>query len=158
MQQRFSIGFWCYILAFSHVYAPMKASCESRLPKIGIFWFVPAKIDRQLICVAREIGRVQTVVGFKTIKEGHVDTWAKAQKVCRSLRPFGYEHFPRGRVNWREHDGAFLLLADPSIFDRNLHTAIIERWSLQQETVHLFRDSHYRTNQLPSIFSRGGRA
>ncbi|MDM9628462.1 hypothetical protein QTL95_21430 [Rhizobium sp. S152] len=136
----------------------MTASCETPPRKIGIFWFVPAGKSYQLICLAHEASRVHTIGGFKTIEEGHVDTWAKVQKVNRALRPFGYEHFPRGRVNWREVDGAFLLLADPSIFDCELHSVIIERWNLQAENVYLIRDSHYRTNQLPTFFSRGGLA
>ncbi len=136
----------------------MRASSENPPQKIGIFWFVPTSESHQLICLAHEASRVRTIGGFKTIDEGHVDTWAKVQKVNRALEPFGYEHFPRGRVNWREDDGAFLLLADPAIFDRNLHSVIVDRWNLQRETVHLIRDSHYRTNQLPSFFSRGGRA
>lgn len=158
MQQKISIEFWCYITAVSHVYVPMKASSENPPAKIGIFWFVPTSTSHQLVCLAHEARRVQTIGGFKTIDEGHVDTWAEAQKVNRSLRPFGYEHFPRGRVNWRAEDGAFLLLADRAIIERNLHSVIIERWNLKWETVHLIRDSHYRTNQLPSLLSRGGLA
>jgi len=115
--------------------------------KLGIFWFLPTRTGHRFIGLAHDAAQVDFIGGFKTIEEGLVDTWPKAAD--GSLSRYGYEYFPSGRVNWREEDNAFLILADASIFRRNLHKVVIEHWNLGGETVHLLTDPHCRTNKLP---------
>lgn len=126
-------------------------------PKLGIFWFLPTRNGYRFVSLAHDVARVKLIGGFKTIEEGHVDTWSRVVAADGSLSQFGYEYFPRGRVNWRAEDDTFLLLADPSIFSLNLHMAVADRWNLIGHAFQFLTDPHYRTNKLPSFF-RGGRA
>jgi hypothetical protein len=135
----------------------VKNNLENTSQKIGIFWFLPTRNGHRFISLAHDVSRVDLIGGFKTIDEGHVDIWPKVVAADRTLRRFSYEYFPRGRINWREEDNRFILLADLSIFKRNLHQVVTERWNLSEEAVHPLDDAHYRTNKLPSFF-RGGHA
>lgn len=104
--------------------------------------------------LARDAARVKLIGGFKTIDEGHVDTWPEVAAADIRLSRYGYEHFPRGRVNWRGEDKSFLLLADPVVFKLDLHKVVIDRWNLSGHSIQLLTDPHYQTNKLPSFFSR----
>ncbi len=158
MQLAKLLPFRCNKTTFFHVYIRVKNKTDFTHPKLGIFWFLPTRTGHRFVGLAHDVARVDLIGGFKTIEEGHADTWAKVVAADRSLSRYGYEHFPRGRVNWCEEGNTFLLLADAAIFGRNLHKVVIDRWNLGKETVRLLTDSHYRTNKLPSLISRGGRS
>ncbi|TBF89207.1 hypothetical protein [Rhizobium leguminosarum] len=132
----------------------MKTITGSQTLRLGIFWFVKTGGNHRLVSLAHVVDKVALIGGFKTVEEGHVDTWPKVIAADRNLARYGYEYFPRGRVNWREEDNAFLLLADAHIFDLNLHAVIIARWHLGHN-VRLLKDPHYKTNRLPTVFRKG---
>ncbi|MBX5157618.1 hypothetical protein HJB89_10825 [Rhizobium sp. NZLR8] len=132
----------------------MEIVTTSQTPRLGIFWFVKTGGKHRLVSLAHDVGKVASIGGFKTIEEGHVDVWSEAAVADRSLAQYGYEYFPRGRVNWREEDNAFLLLADVRIFALNLHTVVIDRWHLG-DNVMLLEDPHHKTNRLPTSSEKG---
>ncbi|MCJ9691384.1 hypothetical protein MOV76_07020 [Rhizobium sp. PRIMUS64] len=132
----------------------MKNATTSQAPRLGIFWFVESRGNLRLVSLAHDVGKVASIGGFKTIEEGHVDAWSKVAAADRSIARFDYEYFPRGRVNWREEDNAFLLLADAHIFALNLQAVIIDRWHLG-DNVMLLKDPHHKTNRLPTVFRKG---
>ncbi|WP_394887974.1 hypothetical protein [Mesorhizobium sp. AaZ16] len=118
---------------------------EFATSRIGLFWF---------ITLGRGLGRfasaslpwsaVEEIGGFKTYDKGHIDVWPEIQRRDTTLRNFEYEHFPRGRVNWRCEDDAWLLLLDPKLNDRAFIDHIVKQWNLPQKRLRVFEDSHYR--------------
>jgi hypothetical protein len=119
-------------------------------PRIGLFWFVPSPRGAMLLGVSHPFERVDTLGGFKTAKEAHVDVWENLKRGHPSIRDYAYEHFPRGRVNWSQDDDTFLLLADKQVFERGLERGLITRWHLPADKVKTMLDPHYRTQSLPS--------
>jgi hypothetical protein len=114
--------------------------------RLGVFWFVPAtRAQHRLYEFSRNVEDIPSIGGFRTLDEGHVDIWPTLVKRDFELSSVGYEHFPRGRVNWREDDEKFLLLADRYIFANGLHQVIIEQWNLPISSVLLLTDAHYKS-------------
>lgn len=110
---------------------------------IGLF-FTPFLNDRfEILARSSPFDDVPTQAGFKTHPDGHVDLWREFGKKRSELRAFPYEYFPRGRVNWREEDGAFLFIADKIVFEKGLHTEIGMLWGLSSHNVQYMLDPHY---------------
>jgi hypothetical protein len=87
------------------------------------------------------------------VDEGHVDIWPSLQRQYSFLGRYEYEAFPRGRVNWRAEDDAWLLLLDPKLKSKPFTSLIIARWGLPQAQLTILTDSHYRSSErvgLPS--------
>lgn len=125
-------------------------------PRLGIFWFVRLSDEYEFLEISTPIEQVALIGGFKTTEESHIAGWKKLATKDRRLSRYSYEYFPRGRVNWREDDDSFLLLADINILRNNLHQKVIEGWNLPVEKVIVQTDAHYRTNSLPTIYDRRG--
>lgn len=118
---------------------------------IGLFWFVGP--ERQFLGFSAPFTSVRTIAGFKTLDCGHVDAWRFFQQRAPELRPFAYEYFPRGRVNWSE-DRGFILLMDGVLIDEKLDTEVKTCWQLPPEDTIVMRDPHYRHHSLTTTFSR----
>jgi hypothetical protein len=69
----------------------------------------------------------------------------------KDLSPYGYEYYPRGRVNWSEVDG-FILLADRSILASGRLSLIVSAWNLPG-TTRIMPDPHYRHHSLTTIIT-----
>jgi hypothetical protein len=63
-------------------------------------------ISSRFVSSSRPFSRIQEAAGFKTLEEGHADIWPIVQRLNSSVADFEYDHFPRGRVNWRGKDDA----------------------------------------------------
>ncbi len=85
--------------------------------------------------------------GFKTLDEGHVDVWRSFQRRYPDLRHHEYEAFPRGRVNWRAGDNAWLLLLDPKLNEDHFTPVVINAWNLPRTRLLIMTDAHYRSRQ-----------
>lgn len=123
-------------------------------PRLGIFWMVPANGAERLVTISHPEQNVPIVAGFRTTIDGHVDAWERICIAHRHLSRYSYEHFPRGRVNWREEDGRYLLLADRRIVRTGRHLAVARRWHLPLDRLTVALDLHYRTNALSTLFER----
>ncbi|WP_259673934.1 MBL fold metallo-hydrolase [Rhizobium sp. NZLR10] len=131
----------------------MRDKTSFSAPRLGIIWFVPTTgKGYRFTSLANDCERVSVIGGFKTVDEGHVDTWSKVVAADRRLSRYDYEYFPRGRVNWRQEDNAFLLLADPRIFDLKLHNVVAQRWHLERNRA--FAHRHTLRNKHASITFR----
>jgi hypothetical protein len=126
----------------------MDVSRTPSSPQLGLFWFVRTARSRcSFVCLARAFADVEEIGGFKTLDEGHVDVWRSIQKREPSLRSYEYEHFPRGRVNWRAYDDRWLLLLDPCLTAPSFVSFITERWSLPTGKLTISTDPHYRSTE-----------
>ena len=119
-------------------------------PRIGLFWFLGVDLD-ELIGLSYAVADIPDIGGFRTIEEGHYDTWRALCRSRKSLSAYGYEFFPRGRVNWSEADG-FILLADTMIVASGRHSDVISSWFLPGSTK-VMTDSHYRHHSLTTIIT-----
>jgi hypothetical protein len=117
-------------------------------PRIGLFWFVGEDGD-ELVGLSRPAAAVPNIGGFCTIDESHYDVWRRLSQSRADLSEYGYEFFPRGRVNWSDADG-FMLLADKSILASGRYSAVITEWHLPGSTK-IMTDPHYRQHSLTTI-------
>lgn len=122
--------------------------------RIGLFWFVGDNFD-ELIGLSRPVGEVPLLGGFKTVDDGHDAVWRRLFSSRPDLAGFGYEFFPRGRVNWSEADG-FILLADKLILDAGLQAEVLAAWRLPEDSL-VMTDPHYRRHSLTTLFRERGR-
>ncbi len=121
------------------------STCRSKHPQLGIFWLVPQLRGLQiLVGFAHAFDDVPTIGGFKTLDDGHIDLWPILTREYRHLANQEYDDHPRGRVNWRESDGCFLLFADRRILNAGYHRVLIEAWSLPAPRTRVSPDEHYR--------------
>lgn len=121
-------------------------------PRLGIFWMVPADGGARMAALSHPEIDVPIIGGSRTTEDSHVDAWRRVCAAYRGLSRYSYEHFPRGRVNWREEDGRYLLLADRLIIETGRHEALARRWRLPLDRLTVARDSHYRTSGLSTLF------
>ncbi len=120
-------------------------------PRLGLFWFVPEHSAFEMKGVSQPLSEVPNLGGFRTVALGHFDVWKAICVETPSLAEFGYEYFPRGRVNWAEDPGEFLLLVDRSIIAEGQTNTVIHSWNLPVEETRVMTDAHYRTHKLTSI-------
>jgi len=115
-------------------------------PRIGIFWFVPgANGHAEFVESSLPITEVPLVAGFKTLETGHVDYWPSVQRQRPTLLSAEYETYPRGRANFRDEDGKFLLLLDEKVSAADFVDIVIRAWALPREKLVVMHDSHYRS-------------
>ena len=116
-------------------------------PSLGLFWFVAASPNGcSFANLARSFVQVPEIAGFKTLDEGHVDIWPLIQRREAALRPFEYDDFPRGRVNWRASDDRWLLLLDPALRAGPFVSYVAESWQLPAgNRLLVSTDLHYRS-------------
>lgn len=114
----------------------------------------PADGAEQIVALSHPELDVPVIGGFRTTEDSHVEAWQRVCTAHRGLSSYSYEHFPRGRVNWREDDGRYLLLADRSIIETGRHEALARRWRLPLDRLTVARDDHYRTSGLSTLFER----
>jgi hypothetical protein len=78
---------------------------------MGLFWFIAEdRTPSRFASLSRPFSGVSEVAGFKTLHEGHVDSWPTVQRLDQTLADYEYDYFPRGRVNWRKEDDRWLLV------------------------------------------------
>jgi hypothetical protein len=117
-------------------------------PRLGLFWFVSdGPSYSRFLSLSRPWSEVKEIGGFKTLDEGHVDIWPLLLNQSPSLRRYEYEAFPRGRVNWRADDDAWLLLLDPKLNSEPFTSHIIKAWRLPLDRLTIMTDSHYRSSE-----------
>ena len=120
-------------------------------PHLGLFWALPSTNDGwDVIAFRRPFAEVAEIGGFRTLEDGHVDLW-------RRIAPdhfADYEDFPRGRVNWREADGKFLLLLDQTLRRREWIRRVVDRLGLPPAETLVMIDAHYRSTRTPPAAPR----
>lgn len=60
----------------------------------GVFWVIPAKGSFK-----------HNIIYDFCERESHSAAWLRMQKIYPQLKPYNYEHFPRGRV-WKNKAGS----------------------------------------------------
>ena len=113
---------------------------------MGLFWFIAEhRRPSRFASISRPFSTVSEVAGFKTVHEGHVDVWPTLQRLDRTLVGYEYDHFPRGRVNWRKEDDAWLLILDRKLNRAPFVAHIVLAWKLPRTQLQVLTDSHYRS-------------
>jgi hypothetical protein len=115
-------------------------------PRVGLFWFIArTRRHSHFVSISRPFSKVPEVAGFKTLDEGHVDVWLTVQRLDPTLGDYEYDYFPRGRVNWRKDDGAWLLVLDPKLNRSPFITHIVLEWKIPESRLIVLTDAHYRS-------------
>jgi hypothetical protein len=113
--------------------------------KLAVFWghrangriFIP-------IGVFVPVEDVPLIAGFRTIDQGHIDIWPSMQRQWPELRGLEYDEVPRGRVNWRDEDSAYLILLDRRLMTPAFVADLRQMLGLEEKNVIISGDPHYR--------------
>jgi hypothetical protein len=115
-------------------------------PRLGLFWFIAKDHDfSRFASCSRPFSQVSEVAGFKTLDDGHIDIWPTLHRLDPTLLDFDYDHFPRGRVNWRKEDDRWLLVLDPKLSRAPFITLIVTLWNIPRHRLLVLTDDHYRS-------------
>jgi hypothetical protein len=132
----------------SNVYLRMEIepTIPSNEPRLGLFWFIAEhRRPSRSASLSRAFSQVTEVAGFKTLDEGHVDVWPTVQRLDQTLLDYDYDHFPRGRVNWRKSDDRWLLVLDPKLNRAPFIAHIVFGWKIPRSRLLTLTDIHYRS-------------
>jgi len=116
-------------------------------PKLGLFWGIPrANRTFRAVGLSLPASQVAEVGGFRTLDVGHVDFWPTVVRRLQELKGYPYEHFPRGRVNWRAEDDRYLLLLDRKLMTDGFLGQLRAEWCLPADQTDIMSDRHYRSS------------
>ena len=123
---------------------------ETQQPLLGVFWAVPQNLKTyknfKLITYGKPATDIPDIGGFKTLDDGHDLIWQQEITSKRvELKPFGYEFFPRGRINFIAGSGHYLILIDRFFASAKWLKQIKQEFNLQQPTCKVMLDAHYQT-------------
>jgi len=116
-----------------------------REPAVGFFWVMPLQADSapQLVSFSTPASEVYPIGGYRTDDRGHYQSW----EILAQAEPYSayeYDHWPRGRINFIEEAGQFLVLADRKINKDKYKRKIIREFNLPKPRVRWdFTDLHY---------------
>lgn len=115
-------------------------------PRLGIFWGFRIGDGKPVILpVSVPEAEVPLIAGFRTLETGHVDAWPAIRRTIPLLKGKEYDEVPRGRVNWREDDGRYLLMGDHKLLGRDFLKQIMAHFELPVSRTLVMSDPHYRT-------------
>ena len=115
-------------------------------PRLGLFWGIPTSAGRmRLLGSSKPVSMVAEIGGFKTVDAGHIDVWPNLSQQFTDIKGYEYEHFPRGRVNWRKEDDRFLLLLDRKLMTETFIALVVSRWHLPKSNLIIGGDPHYKS-------------
>ena len=115
-------------------------------PRLGIFWGIWIGDGKAAIVpISVPEKEVPVIGGFRTLDSGHVDVWPEIQRTVPMLRGKEYDEVPRGRVNWREEDDRYLLIADRKLLGDDFLKEIMALFKLPDAKTLVMSDPHYRT-------------
>jgi hypothetical protein len=117
-----------------HIMAPtvairprMEKAQKGKVPLVGLFFVVNGKpfVD------GLPWTEVPSVAGFRTYGVGHPEYWHRLQGVGAVPLDLQYDETPRGRVNYADASGRFMLFADRCLItDNRLVSAIMNELKL----------------------------
>ena len=115
-------------------------------PRLGIFWGIRIGDGKPTILpISVPETEVPLIGGFRTLDTGHIDAWPTILSTTPLLKGKEYDEVPRGRVNWREEDGRYLLIADRKLISKNFLKQIMIVFKLPEKKTLVMSDPHYRT-------------
>lgn len=118
-----------------------KLITESRMPKVGIFWFLGDEII--------EFAQDQTAVpvnhvGFKDSPWDHYAVWDKVVKVYPQLQGKEYFDIPRGRVLYNTKDDMYHIITSTALAnDQKKINKVMRAFSLPIRNTKAITDPHY---------------
>lgn len=120
----------------------MKTSLNE--PRVGFFWMLPSEnIVPNIVGFGIPASEAYPQSGFRTDERSHYDTWEILSK-CPPYSEYDYEYWPRGRVNFIEDTGLFLILGDKKLNNKSYKNSILKEFNIPEESVtYDFSDIHY---------------
>ncbi len=135
----------------------------SKVPCVGIFWFVRDGDRTSMIFDRTPIEIAETYGDFATHAKGHYRYWESLKRrgsasLKRSGVPeapawFEYEEFPRGRVVYNRPADRFIVYVDAKIRGAGFIQLIELAFGLSAHGYDIAGDEHYRSSQ-PLLMAR----
>lgn len=75
----------------------------------------------------------------------HADCWPELQSKYMMFQGSGYEHIPRGRVVYNDHEAMFIVYSSRQIIENpNARKIISDAFDLEGKIVEWLYDEHYQ--------------
>lgn len=122
---------------------------QDRIPTIGIFW----DVNCELVFKATTLSGIPAVGGIRDVDDDHYSFWENLKKSRRDLAVYSYDHFPRGRIVYRESDKKFIIYADRCLVkSKAFLTRLRKAFGLAPRQCVGMGDSHYQCHNCNPEF------
>lgn len=119
-------------------------------PQIGIYW----RVGTELVFKGVPLDRVTSHNGFRDSDDNHHSYWERWTAMQRvDLISHSYDHFPRGRIVYREVDEKFIIYGDRCLIGnkRFIHR-LQQMFGLPASQCEVLNDAHYQCHRCNPDF------
>lgn len=118
--------------------------------KIGIFW----RVDGELIIKSTAVAEIAPVDDIRDVDDDHFSFWEVLTSMSRrDMATYSYDHFPRGRIVYRESDQKFVIYADRCLVkSKAFLTRLRKAFGLVPRQCMVMGDSHYQCHKCNPDF------
>lgn len=122
---------------------------KSPMPRIGIFW----DVDGELVSEAIPVTDAPLTNGIRDSDANHHYFWKQWTRKKSRFRSYSYDHFPRGRIVYREADQIFVIFGDRCLIaNEQFAKQLQETFGLPPEQCEVKSDFHYQCRRCNPIF------
>jgi|ERR1700687_873432 len=123
--------------------------------RLGVFWFFGEGRERsRFIGISRPWTEITSIEGRRSLSLTHEQGWTYAQTLYPQLKAVGFDHFPRGRLEWQTDTEQWRLYVDQKLLRGAFVTTVLLNWRPPKEQLVVLADSQYRSNAsigLPAL-------
>lgn len=125
------------------------SGAESRICKIGIFW----NVDGELVCETVPLVNAPMTNGIRDIEADHHSFWNRWTRKRINFRAYSYDHYPRGRIIFRETDQKFVIYGDRCLIsDPSFVSRLQDAFEIPHEQCEVWGDFHYQCQKCNPDF------
>lgn len=118
-------------------------------PKIGIFW----DVDGELVSDTLSVTDAPPTNGIRDSDANHHKFWKQWTRKRNCFRVYSYDHFPRGRIVYREENRTFIIYGDRCLISNEAFVKMLqELFGLSPEQCEIKSDFHYQCHRCNPFF------
>lgn len=122
------------------------SQCKSDGRRVGIFWFcAEGRKPARLVGISRSWSGTPVIRGTKKLDLDHENGWTYVQRLNPALAPFGFDHFPRGRLEWQEHSDQWRLYVDQKLKRGAFVVTVLRAWKPPRAHLVVVPETQYRS-------------
>lgn len=126
-----------------------RSDSEAQSGKIGIFW----EVNGELIFKTTMVSDVHSVEGIRDVDDDHFSYWDQLAISRSDLIMYSYDHFPRGRIVYREADNKFVIFGDRCVLsNKKFIGRLRNEFGLLPRHCVVKSDGHYQCHRCNPFF------
>jgi hypothetical protein len=114
--------------------------------RVGIFWFWgEGRKAARFVAISRSWSGTSVIGGVRKLDLDHESGWTYVQRLNPALKPFGFDHFLRGRLEWQEHTDQWRLHIDQKLRRGAFVVAVSLEWKVPRAQLVVVPAVQYRS-------------